>query len=359
MNFRNLLGQRAQAQRIREAQLLTAEGQTYFDQILTEYEILPRGASPANEELELRKVVDAIVAKQQDNRTWGDLFAFEIVVVKLKDEDTLRRSTWAIRCKYKDLAGDKAWDSYQASSPPDPKSAPENELRADTLRILTEFHWIYAFAPLREKLRSHLIKLVFTITLVCLGILLLFAAYAYGLFDGRISDPELRKNTPVLLIVIAMGLIGGFVSLLQRVQSVPSTGDPIVNIAELSNSQFGLYLAPIHGAVFAVLLYIVFIGGLLSGPLFPKTTSPPDRCAQTSTANGANQTPAPADASRPMQPDKTPCSYSVEFSDFLKQTGPKSGADFGILLFWGFVAGFAERFVPDTIDRLVNQAAKK
>ena len=46
---------------------------------------------------------------------------------------------------------------------------------------------------------------------------------------------------------------------------MPSTGDPIVNIAELSNSPFSLYLAPVSGAAFAVLLYIIFIGGLLSG----------------------------------------------------------------------------------------------
>jgi hypothetical protein len=43
----------------------------------------------------------------------------------------------------------------------------------------------------------------------------------------------------------------------------------------------------------------------------------------------------------------------------LKETGPDSGISFAMLLVWSFIAGFAERFVPDTIDRLVSQAAKK
>ena len=57
--------------------------------------------------------------------------------------------------------------------------------------------------------------------------------------------------------------------------------------------------------------------------------------------------------------DEGACKESVEFTDFLKQTGPESGVSFAMLLVWSFIAGFAERFVPDTIDRLVSQAQKK
>lgn len=366
------------AEHAAQFQILTEEGQTYFNQILTEYQLQTPTQNPSLEETDVRKIADAIVAKPPGSRTWGDLFGLEISVVKLESETNLRRGAWSIRAKYRDLAGDKAYDAYQASNPPDPKTGNADELRSDTLRILGEFHWIYAFAPLREKLRSRLTKLVFTITTVCVAVVLGIAAYAYFVFDDHASGGAKRVAIPVLPMVIAMGMIGGYISLQRRIQNAPSTGDPIVNIAELTNSQFSVYLAPISGAVFSVLLYIVFIGGLLTGPLFPKIASPEGKCEMVETiksrsvgisadqATGSPQNDSGVtheEGTNPSSPgstdDKKKCLATLDFSDFLKRTGPVSGVHFAILLVWAFIAGFAERFVPDTIDHLVSQAAQK
>jgi len=364
-----------------DSRTLTSEGQTYFNQVLAQYQLLPPTTKPTDEENELRKFADSIVARKLEERTWADLFALEICVVKLLPELDLRRGAWGIRSKYRDLAGPKEFDAYQASNPPDPNTGNLAELRADSLKILGEFHWIYAFTPIRERIRESLAKAVFNFTLI-VGIFALILATIGYYSDLKSGNTLTPSSVPLLPIIIAMGVVGGYVSLQKRIQSVPSTGDPIVNIAELSNSKFSVYLAPVSGAVFAVLLYIVFIGGLLKGPLFPVISSPDGTCEDSiplkaalvpvspptgnsaTTMNSSSQSnidnsPPNSAPSTTVGGNNKKCLQTIAFTSFVRRTGPASGADFALLLVWAFIAGFAERFVPDTIDRLVSQAAQK
>jgi hypothetical protein len=370
-----------------DSQRLTDEGQIYFDQVLAEYDLIIPPVQPDAVETAIRKIADAIRAKPRLERTYADLLSLEIAVNKLRSEADLRREAWAVRTRYRDLAGDKAYEVYQASNPPDPRLAPVEELRSDILQIINEFHWIYAFAPLREKTRSRLLKSVFWTTVAMVVLALGLATVAYfrlspakqpaissSKSSNGHSQPGESRTLPILPIVLAMGMIGGYISLQQRIQGIPSSGDPILNIAELSDSVFSVYLSPVSGAVFAAMIYIIFIAKLLVGPLFPVIASPPIHCdGNSSQTSGSNQsvvagalpsstakaTDLEANGSSSTDQPKDKCPSSVDFSTFVNETGPATGMDFALLLFWAFVAGFAERLVPDTIDRLVNQATTK
>jgi len=61
-----------------DSRTLTSEGQTYFNQVLAQYQLLPPTTKPTDEENELRKFADSIVARKLEERTWADLFALEI-----------------------------------------------------------------------------------------------------------------------------------------------------------------------------------------------------------------------------------------------------------------------------------------
>ena len=76
---------------------------------------------------------------------------------------------------------------------------------------------------------------------------------------------------------------------------------------------------------FAFLLYLVFMGGLLSGGLFPEF---PSRTKDFGSING-----------------------------FVLEVNPGTNADFAKLLVWSFVAGFSEKFVPNLIAKLEGQAS--
>jgi hypothetical protein len=73
----------------------------------------------------------------------------------------------------------------------------------------------------------------------------------------------------------------------------------------------GILVSPILGAVFAIILYFFFAGGLVTGSLFPEFKLPLD------------------------------------------------GINVAKLVIWSFIAGFAERFVPDRLDQLSQQANPK
>ncbi|MDI5919772.1 hypothetical protein QLQ86_03060 [Halomonas sp. LR5S13] len=126
------------------------------------------------------------------------------------------------------------------------------------------------------------------------------------------------------------GIIGGFVSIQQRLNKVTDE-----ELALLNASWFQILLVPIFGGVFALVLYLVFLSGIVSGDLFPVFSFP----------------------SR---------DEIEEGEDFMlhifQETYPSSGPDLAKLLFWSFVAGFSERFVPQLISSVtssVSEAAER
>jgi hypothetical protein len=74
------------------------------------------------------------------------------------------------------------------------------------------------------------------------------------------------------------------------------------------------------------LLFLIFASGNLSGDFFPKFILPP--------------------------PDPK---HGVTSEAFFFGAIPESGKGYALAIVWSFIAGFAERFVPDTIDRLTAQ----
>lgn len=118
------------------------------------------------------------------------------------------------------------------------------------------------------------------------------------------------------------GIIGGFVSIQQRLNKIDDE-----ELELLAQSWFQILLVPIFGGVFALVLYCIFLSGLVYGNLFPRFNFPP--------------MPAAGPDNQFMQ-------------DLLTKTYPSSGEDFAKFLFWSFVAGFSERLVPQIINQVAG-----
>jgi hypothetical protein len=154
--------------------------------------------------------------------------------------------------------------------------------------------------------------IVTLISLVAIGIIF-YGLQAFG--TGR---------SFLVLIIFAVGLIGGFVSLQQRLPKA-SMGD----LKRLSETWFAILLVPINGGIFAIVLHVAFLGKILQGDVFPTYLSNREAVA----ASGA-----------------------AAVTDWLKNIAPASSTEFGKLLFWAFVAGFSERLVPQILQQRVGVA---
>ncbi len=96
-----------------------------------------------------------------------------------------------------------------------------------------------------------------------------------------------------------------FLSALQRLRQLGATGDSLTDFYEIEIVGYStIFAGGVIGASFAGVLYLLFRAGLLAGNLFP---------------------------------------------DFNKQ----DASTFPKLIVWAFLAGFIERLVPDTLNRLL------
>jgi hypothetical protein len=321
----------------------------------------------------LRDRIDASLSNPQGT-TWGDLFFIERTILRLQSDDVVRRRAWSLRDRFRIVIGEVAYKEYLNSAPPSADvDKPIEPLRQDLDRILCEFHWRYQTTPMREGERNRVTGRIAFLMFVGVA-LVLIAMYVDSMGNSR-------SGLSTVLMVLLMGAMGAFVSLQHRIQSVPTSGDAILNILSLREGWVSVFLSPLSGAVFAFVLFLAFSSGLLQGTLFPEvakadgptTNSRPAGVsrlkaeeAETAAALAkaeADKNPADADAQAKArelekQAIRTNLTANAEpwglsFLAFVKLAIPRTVSDLAKLLLWCFIAGFAERLIPDTLNRMI------
>ena len=222
----------------------------------------------------------------------------------------------------------------------------------------------------------------------------LFLIFGIGLFVGR--QPESRVLGPLVML---MGASGGVLNNYRRLQQLPVTSRklsdsiPIPNIDKSEESQelrtieddsvantdqseenqesriikksrtiksslvsqtneqeeefmsqlfiMRIYLSPVIGAFFAYIVYLVFVGGLVQGSMFPEF-----------------QCVAVAQTAEELESDDY-CHNYKNFYSFGDTVRPITNKDMAKLLIWGFIAGFAEGLIPSLIDNMAKDAFQR
>lgn len=361
--------------------------------------------------------IDGLVNPTEESLSWSDIYQFQLILAEALPREQLRTKIRRLRFDYRSVAGEKEFDDYMASKPPDLQSPPqpsddqseahyEKLLRDDLKDLLGRMYLEYAILPVREERLTDLTWIAARLCLFSLLALLLILGVLFIVpviqeidettggffvkFNALVNSEKLAALT--VFVVVVSGAMGGFVSSLRRIQSPPSEGDSLYNLSLLFHGSYSIFVAPISGAIFAIILYLLFTAGTLKGTFFPEVYTPPGKYTKveaadihhptptpTATPNGettADQgqtaTPSPdatattndkdpkTDRERESIPEAVP-EQGINVFDFLARSGPGSGKDYALLIVWCFIAGFAERFVPDALDRLVrgSGAARK
>jgi hypothetical protein len=295
---------------LREPPILPTYAWSYFDHMAAVYVTL-NTADPRADEV-IRKATE-----KPDNLTWGDIFLLEDVIFTLQPPEVVNRNAWIIRERFREIAGSTVYEKYIASSIPTDTDTPEKMslLKADLTRILDVLHWHYSLIPMRERMRKSLTKycVLYVTAYTALAGVLLHAFHLYG-----------NDFAAVLTCVVYWGIIGGFVSSQRRMERLPSDGDPLIGVFGLDSADYYLWLSPMLGGIFAVILMLMFVAGILKGTVFPDFIIPARK-------------------------------EGLSYFEFAWRTLPRASDDYAKLFVWAFLAGFAERLVPDSLDRLSSK----
>lgn len=170
-----------------------------------------------------------------------------------------------------------------------------------------------------------------TLIVLFLGFLALLPFLWNYFYEGNTSTADV----PLLATVMLTGALGAFFSALTRLYSFDELPRVLIERGlTLPTAHLLMYslIPPVVGTIFALVLYFTFAGHLISGELFPNIS-----CHE------------------PKVVDHESC---AKLSSLLSTDGPDNAIAFAKVIVWSFLAGFAERLVPNTLDSLSRSMKK-
>lgn len=147
---------------------------------------------------------------------------------------------------------------------------------------------------------------------------------AFGGCVAAIIAARTGFYSDILLLVFCAGSVGAVINNYYRLAKLSEVDKVALEALDGAVFTMQIYVSVLISGVLALVMYGLFLSGLLQGDLFPKFKN-------------------------------TAQDFESIFR-LLRSVIPNQNIDSAKAIVWAFIAGFSERLVPNVLDRLINQA---
>jgi hypothetical protein len=354
---------------------------------------------------QLKSEFEAEIAQPHPN--FAELLRIEAALVETMPDPVVQARFWAVDDRFRRVVPTSTCDRYDKSVPGRGDACWQMPafLRDQTRTLLDVIHANYLINIGREKSVKRLKTIMSLSVLAIIGL---------GFLISWLAD-----GTPIstgLLLLAGAGIFGSTLSIINRLQAATQvdamTQDGIYELTGLRVGWVGVLMSFVLGGGFALVLYFIVMGGVLEAaspkivdsPAKPPAGANPDptklaeektaevlpptanlvsasdamrKSAAEAMASGTAIGPTPQPSHPPVLPVPKPdlnagnltklmvCPTDTKEKPCLSWAQETGGAlgfadtpSFFKMLILAFLAGFAERFVPDILNRLSKQPSR-
>jgi hypothetical protein len=256
--------------------------------------------------------VEILRSRLDDPRTlwWTDLEQAEICVIDVTEDADLRARLAGWQRRFQEVLGDARQDSGAVV---DAKVAPIEDVRANLEECVHAVYYFYGAYGVAARSRSDVTKQTLGVSalIIALEAIIAICVAAWGPYWVHLESLQQYTVTGVefFLAASAMAVVGSAVSVQARLQDPAVQADPFYRYIQTRADRLSVaVVSPLFAAVFGGVIFGLMASGLTGGSAFPHI-------------------------------------------DRLMSGSPPIG-DVTLLLIYGFLAGFAERLVPDALTRI-------